>query len=430
MKRSIVTAALAMVAIAFAPARADTLVYSGTLLAKPGSPPDANQTIIVAKDRIKAVRPGFISPKKGDRVIDLRNRFVLPGLFDCHVHLLGQFGPAEKLERVTESTAMVALRGASHAAATLRAGFTTVRDVGEIAGAGDAIFALRDAIAKDYVPGPRIIAAGAIVSPTGGHGQTYGYREDVLEVFASKGICDGPIECRAATRRQVARGADVIKLVATGGVLSDISAGTGQQFYDDELEAIVKTAHMLGRKVAAHAHGTDGANAALRAGVDSIEHGTFMTNESFRLLRQSGAYYVPTVLAGVTVGESAKRGNWMSPAMRAKALAVGPQILQTLQRAHQAGVKLAFGTDTGVSRHGMNAREFELWAQAGVPAMEAIKAATLSAADLTGMSKDLGTIEAGKYADLIATAGSPLEKISELRQVRFVMKAGTVYKQQ
>jgi imidazolonepropionase-like amidohydrolase len=226
----------------------------------------------------------------------------------------------------------------------------------------------------------------------------------------------------------VARGADVIKLVATGGVLSDIAAGTGRQFYDDELQAIVLTAHMLGRKVAAHAHGADGANAAIRAGVDSIEHGTFMTSESFRLLRQRGIYYVPTVLAGVTVAESAKDGDWVSAAIRAKAAAVGPQIVDTLRRAHRTGVKLAFGSDSGVSKHGLNAREFELWAQAGIPPMDAIRAATVSAAELTGTGKDLGTIEPGKYADLIATAASPLVEISELRKVRFVMKAGAIYK--
>ncbi len=430
MKRVLFAAAFAAVAMTFSAAQADTLVYAGTLLAKPGSAPLHNQTVVIAGDRIKAVQTGFTAPKAGDKIVDLKNRFVLPGLFDCHVHLLSYFSATQKLDTVTLSPQAIALRGAYHAGLDLLAGFTTVRDLGEANGSGDAIFALRDAIAKGWVPGPRVFAAGALIAPTGGHGQTYGYRDDIDDVFTSKGRCDGPIECRKMVRLQVQRGANVIKFAATGGVLSDVGAGTGQQFFDDEIQAIVQTAHMLGRKVAVHAHGTDGINAALRAGVDSIEHGTFMDDVSIRLFKKKGAYYVPTVVAGVTVAEEAKQPGFFSPAVRDKALAVGPHILAALRKAHAAGVKIAFGTDTGVSPHGQNAREFELMVQAGMTPMEAIKAATVSAADLVGVTKDLGTIEPGKYADLVATAASPLDNVSDLRHIRFVMKAGAVYKQE
>jgi imidazolonepropionase-like amidohydrolase len=429
MKLVLFAAAFAAIVVTTA-AHADTLVYAGTLLAKPGEAPLHSQTIVIANDRIKAVQAGFTPAKAGDQVIDLKNRFVLPGLFDCHLHLLLDFNATQKLDMTTLSPQAIALRGAYHAGLDLRAGFTTVRDLGEANGSGDAIFALRDAIAKGWVAGPRVYAAGALIAPTGGHGQIYGYREDIDDLFMSKGRCDGPIECRKVTRLQVARGANVIKLASTGGVLSDVGAGTGQQFEDDEIQAIVQTAHRLGRKVAVHAHGTDGINAALRAGADSIEHGTFMDDESIRLFKEHHAYYVPTVVAGVTVAEEAKIPGFFPPAIRDKALAVGPHILETLRKAHNAGVKIAFGTDTGVSPHGQNAREFELMVQAGLTPMEAIKAATVSAADLVGVSKDLGTIEPGKYADLVATAASPLDSVSELRHVRFVMKAGTVFKQE
>lgn len=430
MTRLAFAAALATALITAASAQADTFVYAGTLLSKPGSPPLRNQTVVISGDRIKAVQAGFTAAKQGDRVIDLKNRFVLPGLFDCHVHLLSYYSATQKLDTVTLSPQAIALRGAYHAKLDLMAGFTTVRDMAEANGSGDAIFALREAIAKGWVAGPRVFAAGALVAPTGGHGQTYGYREDVTDQFVSKGRCDGAGECRKMVRLQIQRGANVIKLAATGGVLSEVGAGVGKQFYDDEIQSIVQTAHMLGRKVAAHAHGTDGINAALRAGVDSIEHGTFLNDESIRLFKEKGTYYVPTTMAGITVAENAKLPGFFAPAIAEKALAVGPHILEALRKAHKAGVKIAFGTDTGVSMHGQNAREFELMIQAGMTPMEAIKAATISAADLLGVSKDLGTVEPGKFADLVATAGSPLDNVSELKQVRFVMKAGSVFKQE
>ena len=404
------------------------LVHAGILLAKPGEDPLPKQTVHVDNGRIAAVTAGFAAPKSGDAVVDLSDRFVLPGLIDCHVHLTGEITPSYKLDTVEESATDVALHAARHARVTLEAGFTTVRDLGEIGGAGDAIFALKKAVAKGFVVGPRIFAAGSIISPTGGHGITCGYRDDINLLFDPSGRADGADGCRAAVRRQVSRGADLIKFVATGGVLTETDTGTGQQFYDDEYAAIVGTAHMLGRKATAHAHGADGMKGALKAGVDSIEHGTFMDEEVIDIMRARGVYYVPTTLAGVSVAEMATKQTFLPPAMRKKALAVGPHIVETLGRAHAAGLKIAFGTDTAVSPHGENAREFALMVKAGMTPMQAIAAATVVAAAHVGHAESLGTLEVGKFADLIATEKSPLDDVSELERVAFVMKEGRIYK--
>lgn len=407
-----------------------TLIHAGTLLAKPGEEPKSRQTIVVEKGRIAAIKAGFESPSRGDQLIDLSDCFVLPGLIDCHVHLTGQFGPKAKIEVVEESPSAVALHAAHHARLTLEAGFTTVRDLGEIGGAGDAIFSLRTAVARGYVPGPRIFAAGSIISPTGGHGITCGYRDDINLLLDASGRGDGIDGCRYAVRKQVSRGADFIKFVATGGVLTDTATGTGQQFFTDEYEAIVATAHMLGRKTTAHAHGADGMKAALLAGVDAIEHGTFMDGEVTELMLDRGVFYVPTALAGTTVAEIAQKETYMPPAIREKALEVGPQIVGTLERAHKAGIRIAFGTDTAVSPHGENAREFALMVKAGMSAMEAITAATVTASIHIGQAKDIGTLEAGKFADIVATKKSPLSDIQELERIQFVMREGRVYRDQ
>jgi imidazolonepropionase-like amidohydrolase len=277
------------------------------------------------------------------------------------------------------------------------------------------------------IAGPRLVVAGSTLSPTGGHAQTYGYRDEINALFASTGTCDGVDACRRAVRAQVARGADVIKLVSTGGVLSNIAAGVDQQFTDEELAVIVKTAHGLGLKVAAHAHGAGGINAALRAGVDSIEHGSYTTAESISLFRRTGAYMVPTILAGVTVAEHAKKSDFLTPPQREKALKVGPLMQDAFARAYKGGVKIAFGTDTGVSVHGQNAREFALMVGAGMPPAEAIKAATVNAADLLQLSSTIGTIEAGKAADIIAVDRDPLMDIKALERMRFVMRSGVTY---
>jgi imidazolonepropionase-like amidohydrolase len=398
------------------------------LLARPGEEPLSRHTVRIEGGRVAGIEAGFRAPQAGDTLIDLSDQFVLPGLIDCHVHLTGEFGPRHKLDIVEDSPTAVALHAARHARVTLEAGFTTVRDLGEIGGAGDAIFSLRSAIARGYVPGPRVFAAGSIISPTGGHGIACGYREDINLLLDASGRGDGADGCRKAVRRQISRGADFIKFVATGGVLTDTATGTGQQFFDDEYQAIVATAHMLGRKTTAHAHGADGMKAALKAGVDGIEHGTFMDEEVIDTMRARGIFYVPTTLAGVTVAEYATTQDFMPPAIREKALAVGPQIVETLRRGHQAGLRIAFGTDTAVSPHGENAREFVLMSKAGMSPMECIVAATLTAAEHIGQAKNIGSIEPGKAADIVATASSPLDDIGELQKIRFVMRDGISFK--
>lgn len=406
-----------------------TLILAGTLLAKPGEEPLNKQTIVIAEGHIQEVSSGYISPKAGDNLIDLSTHYVLPGLIDCHVHLTGEFGPQFKLATVEDSSAAIALRGANYARKTLNAGFTTVRDLGDMPGSADAIFALKRAIANGHVPGPRIFAAGSIVAPTGGHGLACGFRDDVNLLLDSSGRADGVDGCRAAVRRQISRGADFIKFVATGGVLTDTETGTGKQFFDDEFQAIISTAKMLGRRTTAHAHGADGIKSALSAGVDSIEHGTFMDDEAMEMMLRTNTVYVPTTLAGTTVAEEAQKGTSMPDAVRKKALEVGPQILQTLSRAHEAGIRIAFGTDSGVSPHGQNAREFSLMTEAGLSPMEAICAATVDAARHIGQVNKLGTIEAGKAADVIAVRLDPLGNIDALRDVAFVMKGGSVFKE-
>jgi imidazolonepropionase-like amidohydrolase len=405
-----------------------TLVHCGTLLATPGQEPLPKQTITIENGKVVSVAPGFAAAKPGDTLIDLSDRFVLPGLIDCHVHLTGEFGPHHKMDIVEEGPEAVALHAARHARVTLDAGFTTVRDLGEIGKPGNAIFALRNAIAKGYVAGPRIFAAGSIISPTGGHGITCGYRDDINLLFDPSGRADGTDGCREAVRRQVSRGADFIKFVATGGVLTDTDTGTDRQFFDDEYEAIVATAHMLGRRTTAHAHGADGMKAALKAGVDGIEHGTFMDEEIMDSMLKQGVFYVPTALAGTTVAEYARTQDFMPKAIRDKALAVGPNILATLTKSHAAGIRIAFGTDTAVSPHGQNAKEFALMVKAGMTPMEAIAAATVTAAEHIGQSAHLGAIEPGKAADIIATARSPLDDIDALLNICFVMRDGQVFK--
>jgi imidazolonepropionase-like amidohydrolase len=404
---------------------ADTkLIYAGTLYAVPGQEPLKEQTVYVKDGRIEKIVAGFVRASAGERVVDLQNAFVLPGLIDCHVHILGELSATSRLEQVENEDEYLALRGAAYALRTLRAGFTTVRDLGE---RSPAIFALRKAINEGLIAGPRLVVAGSTLSPTGGHAQTYGYKDDVNALFASSGTCDGVDDCRKAVRRQVARGADVIKLVATGGVLSNISAGVDQQFTDEELAAIVKTAHSLGKRVAAHAHGAGGINAALRAGVDSIEHGSYVSPESISLFRTKGAYLVPTVIAGVTVAEHAKTSGFLTPPQRAKALQVGPLMQAALGRAYNGGVKIAFGTDMGVGVHGQNAKEFALMVGAGMPPAEVLKAATVNAADLLQLSSTIGTIEAGKTADIIAVPRDPTRDIKVMERVSFVMRGGAIY---
>ncbi|HEY2480721.1 MAG TPA: amidohydrolase family protein, partial [Caulobacteraceae bacterium] len=380
-------------------------------------------SILVADGKIASLADGFIDPPDGAALIDLKDRFVLPGLIDCHVHLTGQLGPGQRMGFVEDSDPKVGLDGAHRARLTLNAGFTTVRDLG--ARKPEIIYALREAVAEGKVPGPRILAVGAILSPTGGHGQTYGFRQDVCAcVQSSVGVCDGVDSCRRAVRLQVAHGADAIKFVATGGVLSNLRAGVDQQFTTEEIRTIIETAHQLGRRVSAHAHGLAGINAALAGGVDSIEHGSFLDDTSIALFLKSGAFHVPTLIAGMTVFELARSGGVLTAAQAEKALIVGERIKAALGRTYAAGVPIAFGTDMGVGPHGQNAREFALMVESGMSPAAAIKAATVTAAELLGLSDTVGTLAAGKSADLIAVGGDPLADVTELERVRWVMARG------
>ena len=406
------------------------IVHAGRLLAVPGEPPRERQSVIVRDGLIAEIRDGFVAAGEVEssgsvEIIDLSSQFVLPGLTDLHTHITGELGPHSKLAAVTLNPVDHALDGVVFLRRTLEAGFTTIRNTG---GDPEVMFALRRGVAAGKIAGPRIFAAGAAVANTGGHADSHGYLEEILELFQSSGVCDGADDCRRAVRAQIKRGSDWIKITATGGVLSETAAGVGQQLFADELEAIVETAALMGRKVAAHAHGTDGINAALRAGVATIEHGTYSDQVSFALFRETGAYLVPTILAGATVAQMARESDFVPPPIRKKALEVGPKMIEMVRAAHEAGVRIAFGTDSGVSRHGDNAREFGLMVEAGMSPMEAIAAATVVAAEVLGVTAEQGTIEPGKRADLIATSGSPLDDVNQLMAVRFVMKEGEIYK--
>ena len=417
----LVTAALYCVA---APAEKVSVIHAGTLLAVPGEPPLREQTIVVHNNLITQVVAGYQEPGTVDpsaEYIDLREMFVLPGLMDMHVHLLLELDPNSRLRSLTESDALSLLRGAQHARTTLLAGFTTVRDLG---GNPQSIFALRDAVAQGIMQGPRIFATGSPLAATGGHGDVDGVRPELMETWTSKTICDGPYDCRRATRHAIKYGSDWIKVTVTGGVLSNTDTGLGLQMTPGELEEIVTTAHQLGRRVAVHAHGADGIKAALIAGVDSIDHGTFMDREGIRLMKKHDAWFVPTMLPGFVISKQQQARPFLPPAIQNKVELATGAITSAVNSAHRAGVKIAFGTDAGTFKHGTNAQEFSLMVAAGMTPMEAIRSATVVTADLLSRSDQLGTIVPGKFADLIAVDGNPLEDIAVLESVRVVIKDG------
>ncbi len=435
MQRRSVIGVSALCALAFtavpsiaqeAPPRIASIIHAGRLLADPATGRVlTEQSILVGVDgRVVAIESGYVT-RDGAATINQRNRFVLPGLIDSHVHLTSELSADQFLEEVQLTTSDATLRGAENARKTIMAGFTTVADVGA---PNDSIFALRRAIAERRVPGPRILASGASVTPDGGHGDANGFAPDIIDVLRSPAACSGADACRRVTRRQIQAGADLIKITATGGVLSNTAAGVGQQMSDPELEAIVDAAHTMGRRVTAHAHGAGGINAALRAGVDSIEHGTYLDAESIRLLRRGNRYLVPTMMAGWWVAQLADQGGVLSPAQADKARAVGPALVAMVRRARAAGVRIAFGTDTGVSPHGMNAREFQLLVEAGYTPLQAIQFATVGAADHLQLNGTAGRIAAGYSADVIAVDGDPLTDVTILMNVRFVMARGITHK--
>lgn len=405
-----------------------TYIHAGRLLDRPGRPPRGPTTIMVAGGRIIDVTDGLVPPPAGAALIDLKDRFVLPGLIDGHVHLDSDAGGnAALIEELTEDAPAKTLRTLANARKTLEAGFTTVRNLGDGSG---ATLAIRDAAARGEVVAPRIIDAGRSISTTSGHmDATLGLAEDLHAAVPQENLCDGVESCRRAVRAQVRRGVDVIKIATTGGVNSRIGAGLGRQIFDDEVKALVDTAHLYGKKVAVHAHGADGINAALAAGADSIEHGTLLDDEGIRLFKRTRAFYVPTLsTVNGYLERIAADPNAYAPDVRAK---IDWRIRITgdaLRKAYPAGVRIAFGTDAGVSKHGRNADEFELMVRHGMPAAAAIEAATVNAAELLGLSAEIGTIERGKSADLIAVAGDPLADVGVLKRVGFVMARGKVVK--
>ena len=359
--------------------------------------------------------------------IDLSDATCLPGLIDMHVHLSMQNSPRSYLENFTLNNVDLAFRSTNFAKKTINAGFTTVRNLGDD---GTVTRSLRDAVNQGIVVGPRIFTAGKSIATTGGHADpSNGVRAELLgDPRAKQGVANGPIEARKAVRQRYKERADLIKITATGGVLSTAKSGQNPQFMEDELEAIIATANDYGFKVAAHAHGADGMKRAIRAGVSSIEHGTLMDDETRKLMLQNGTYLVPTILAGEFVAQKAEIDGYFPEIVRPKARRIGPQLKANFKKAVEAGVKIAFGTDSGVSAHGDNAKEFKLMVDNGMTAMQAIVAATVSAADLLGESETLGSLEVGKAADIVAVNGNPLDDITLLENVSFVMKAGEVIK--
>ena len=410
------------------PAAPTTFIHAGQLLDRPGERPRGNSTIVVRDGKVAEIRDGFAQPDAGATVVDLRDKFVLPGLIDMHVHLLGIGGDPmrARLTAINTELADEVMYGAGNARATLMAGFTTVRDLGADP---RGVRALRDAIDRGDVDGPTIVNAGAPISVTGGHGDPLnGLAEPYAHAVAETvdNTCDGPEDCRRAVRRQVGLGAQVIKFMATGGVLSNVSGGLGRAMEPAEMKAVIDTAHALGRKVAAHSHAAEGTRAAVEAGVDTIDHGTYLDAATVQLMKTRGTWLVPTMLAPRAALAQARAGA-LPPATIPKAEAAGAVAMESHRRAIAAGVKIAFGTDTGVSKHGDNAQEFALMVGAGMTPAQAIRAATAAAAEALGRD-DLGTLAPGKAADIIAVAGSPLDDVRRLERVDFVMRRGKVAK--
>lgn len=429
MRRLLLAALLAPAPLLAADAPGATLLECGRLFDSGNARLLGKHFVLVREGRIASVGAQPPGDAGDAQRIDLGSATCLPGLIDMHVHIGSQTSPQSYAEAFRLNPEDQAFRSVGYAEKTLLAGFTTVRDLG-----GPTTLGLRNAIDQGLVRGPRIVAAGKSIATTGGHGDP---RNGVSRELARSmgypgpedGVVAGPLEARRAVRQRYKDGSDLIKITATGGVLSFAKSGDNPQFMEDEIRAIVETAHDYGYRVAAHAHGAEGMRRAVAAGVDSIEHGTYMTDEIMRLMKEKGTWYVPTISAGAFVAEKAKEPGYYPDIVRPKALAVGPQIQQTFARAYRAGVKIAFGTDAGVFYHGDNGREFELMVEAGMPANEALQSATRNAAELLNRADELGAIEAGKFADIVAVQGDPVADISLMQKIDFVMKGGVVYKQ-
>ena len=414
----------ASITLAQSPTVESTLIRAGKLIDVKTGRVLTDQAILIEGNLIKEVGPADQvkgHAPAGARVIDLSSKTVLPGLIDCHTHLT--FDPTSLgYEALGISIPREALIGARNARVTLEAGFTTVRNVGAN---GYSDIALRDAINAGDVPGPRIVASGPAIGSTGGHVDVSLLAPEFH--YKSDGVADGVPAVIAKTREIIKYGADCIKIAATGGVLSKGDSPGAEQFSDEEIRAIITEAHRLGRKVAAHAHGAAGIKQAVQAGVDSIEHGSFIDDEAIQMMKQHGTYLVPTLYLGDWFLENYKKVG-VPEFMVAKARVVMPAARLNIARAFKADVKVAFGTDAAVYPHGLNAREFGVMVKLGMPPMQAVKSATINAADLIGWSERVGAIEPGHYADIIAVSGDPSTDVTVLEKVEFVMKGGKVVK--
>ena len=406
---------------------ADTLLHVGNLLDTSDGEISKAVTIRIFENKITEVTKGYATPKKNDEVVNLKQSYVLPGFMDMHVHLAQEYLPkAERQSKVEPE--FRALFAANAASKTLMAGFTSVRNLGD---GGMETISLREAIKQGLAIGPRIFTSGKTIATTGGHGDpTNGMSKDrYVPPSPEEGVIDSPQDAIKAVRQRYKDGTDGIKITATGGVLSVAKSGENPQFTDEELRAIVTTANDYGLWTAAHAHGKEGMKRAVLAGINSIEHGTYMDQEVMDLMKAKGTYYVPTIMAGDWVAEKAKIPNFFPALVKPKAEKIGPQIQSTFSQAYKAGVKIAFGTDSGVSAHGDNWQEFILMTNAGMTNKDALKSATIETAKLLRMEEMLGQIKPGMLADIIAVKKNPILDISAVKNVSFVMKDGVIYKQ-
>lgn len=403
-----------------------TLIHCGTLIDGKNKQTQSQVTIVVEGNKIIGVEKGFTAAASNDKVVDLSNKTVMPGLIDLHVHLESETSKDQLVKRFTLNEADIAFQSTVYAKKNLMAGFTTVRDCG---GSGVNI-SLRNAVNAGTVVGPRIVAAGKSIATTGGHADpTNGSRKDLMgDPGPKEGVINGPDEARQAVRQRYKDGADFIKITATGGVLSVAKDGSGPQFTQEELNAIVQTAKDYGFHTAAHAHGAEGMKRAVIAGITTIEHGTLMTDEVMELMKQKGTYHVPTIIAGRSAAEYAKIPGYYHPLVVPKALEIGSKIQENFSKAYKKGVKIAFGTDAGVFPHGDNAKEFGYMVEAGMPAIEALLCAMQTNANILGMGDKIGSVEAGKLADIVAVDGNPTVDIKTMLTVKFVMKDGVIYK--
>jgi len=405
----------------------DIYLHCGKMIDTESGKVLTEKTIIVSGNKIKSIENGYVSPKQNDTAIDLKSKTVMPGLIDMHVHIESETNPKAYLEKYTLNDADVAFRSVGYANVTLKAGFTTVRDLG---GTGVNI-SLRNAINQGRIDGPRIFTAGKALATTGGHADpTNGNRKEIMgDPGPKEGVVNNVSDAKKAVRQRYKNGADVIKITATGGVLSVAKSGSNPQFTIEEIKVICETAKDYGMHVAAHAHGDEGMQRAIIGGVKTIEHGTLMSDETMELMKKHDAYLVPTITAGKEVAEKAKIEGYYPDIIVPKALAVGPKIQGTFARAYKKGVGIAFGTDAGVYAHGQNGKEFGFMVEAGMPAMETIQSATVTNAKILGMEDQLGKLKAGFLADIVAVDEDPTKNINTMENVIFVMKDGKIYKQ-